>query len=252
MPEKARPQAGAGGSAGRVIAGVARGRRLVAPGAGTRPLGDRVKQSLFAIIEPEVKDGAFLDLFAGSGAAGIEALSRGARSAVFVERNRQAGQAIERNLRTTGLLGPRARIVATDALGWLAGRGLRSEAGPGAKAAVDAQPNKGRPGAGAAGDGAGDGPIDGVRQGPDVERGPFDAIVLDPPYDEPTLLDRCLEAIAAAGPGATLTAGGVAVAKHFQRTGPAARYGLLRSAREARFGETTLTFYRWSEVEEVG
>jgi hypothetical protein len=62
----------------------ARGRRLAAPGAGTRPLSDRVKQSLFAIIEPDIRDHAFLDLFAGSGAGGIEALSRGAERAVFV------------------------------------------------------------------------------------------------------------------------------------------------------------------------
>ena len=68
------------GSAGRVIAGSAAGRRLSAPGPGTRPLADRVKQTLFAILEPELRGRAFLDLFAGSGAGGIEALSRGARA----------------------------------------------------------------------------------------------------------------------------------------------------------------------------
>jgi hypothetical protein len=62
--------------AGRVIAGTARGTRLVAPGEGTRPLGDRVKQTLFAVLEPDLPGASFLDLFAGSGAAGIEALSR--------------------------------------------------------------------------------------------------------------------------------------------------------------------------------
>ena len=64
--------------AGRVIAGRARGIRLAGPGAGTRPMGDRVKQTLFAILEPDLPDARVLDLFAGSGAAGIEALSRGA------------------------------------------------------------------------------------------------------------------------------------------------------------------------------
>ncbi|MFL5678988.1 MAG: RsmD family RNA methyltransferase, partial [Chloroflexota bacterium] len=68
--------------AGRVIAGTARGIRLVAPGEGTRPLADRVKETLFAILEPELRGARFLDLFAGSGAAGIEALSRGADAAV--------------------------------------------------------------------------------------------------------------------------------------------------------------------------
>ena len=72
-----------------MIAGTARSIRLDAPGPGTRPLGDRVKQTLFAILEPDLRGAAFLDLFAGSGAAGIEALSRGAARATFVERDRR-------------------------------------------------------------------------------------------------------------------------------------------------------------------
>jgi len=77
--------------AGRVIAGSARGLRLLAPGEGTRPLADRVKQTLFAVLEAGSLGPwpvAFLDLFAGSGAGGIEALSRGAPRATFVERDR--------------------------------------------------------------------------------------------------------------------------------------------------------------------
>jgi 16S rRNA (guanine966-N2)-methyltransferase len=88
--------------AGRVIAGTARGVRLVGPGAGTRPLGDRAKQALFAILEPDLVDRRVLDLFAGSGAAGIEALSRGASFVVFVERSATACRVIDRNLRATG------------------------------------------------------------------------------------------------------------------------------------------------------
>ena len=76
--------------AGRVIAGTARSIRLDAPGPGTRPLADRVKQTLFAILEPDLPRARFLDLFAGSGAAGIEALSRGAAHATFVERDQRA------------------------------------------------------------------------------------------------------------------------------------------------------------------
>ena len=68
-----------------MIAGSAKGIRLRAPGPGTRPLSDRVKQTLFAILEPELEGARVLDLFAGSGAGGIEALSRGAASATFVE-----------------------------------------------------------------------------------------------------------------------------------------------------------------------
>jgi 16S rRNA (guanine(966)-N(2))-methyltransferase RsmD len=104
--------------AGRVIAGTAAGRRLRAPGPGTRPLADRVKQTLFAILEPDLPGASVVDLFAGSGAAGIEALSRGAASAVFVERDAGAVAVIEENLRTTGLAGS-ALVVRGDALGWI-------------------------------------------------------------------------------------------------------------------------------------
>lgn len=104
--------------AGRVIAGTARGIRLEAPGDATRPLGDRVKQTLFAIVEPELRDARVLDVFAGSGAAGIEALSRGAASATFVERDRDAVRAIESNLARTRLA-DRAVIVRGDAIAWL-------------------------------------------------------------------------------------------------------------------------------------
>jgi len=103
--------------AGRVIAGSARSIRLDAPGPGTRPLGDRVKQTLFAILQPDIAGSRFLDLFAGSGAAGIEALSRGAASATFVERDPGAIRVIETNLARTGLA-DRARVVRGDVLAW--------------------------------------------------------------------------------------------------------------------------------------
>ena len=88
----------------RVIAGKAKGRRLRSvPGDITRPITDRVKESLFNILGDEVVDAFFLDLFAGTGSVGIEALSRGARRAVFVERNRRAIETIKENLKITGL-----------------------------------------------------------------------------------------------------------------------------------------------------
>lgn len=200
------------GSAGRVIAGSARGRPLTAAGAGTRPLGDRVKQTLFAVLEPTIRGRAFLDLFAGSGAAGIEALSRGAARAVFVERDARAIRAIEANLASTGLAASSARVIRADVAAWLR------------DAATGASP---KPAVGA-----------------------FAAVVIDPPYDRPTDLESALRAIAAAGPGAILAADGTVVAKHFSKTPPAAEIGLLRSVRERRFGETTLTFMRWREEED--
>ena len=105
--------------AGRVIAGSARGVRLRAPGPGTRPLSDRVKQTLFAILDPDLPGAAFLDLFAGSGAAGIEALSRGAASATFVEKDQGAAAVIDANLKATALAGPAASIVRWDVVRWL-------------------------------------------------------------------------------------------------------------------------------------
>src|SRR5881392_3674445 len=96
--------------AGRVIAGSAKGIRLRAPGPGTRPLADRVKQTLFAVLEPDLGEARFLDLFAGSGAAGIEALSRGAASATFVEKDARAATVIADNLRATQL-GERATVI---------------------------------------------------------------------------------------------------------------------------------------------
>jgi 16S rRNA (guanine966-N2)-methyltransferase len=101
-----------------VIAGTARGIRLVGPGGGTRPLGDRVKQSLFAILEPGLRDTVFVDLYAGSGAAGIEALSRGASKAIFVERDPGALDAIRRNLKAAGV-GDRAVVVRGSVSSWL-------------------------------------------------------------------------------------------------------------------------------------
>jgi 16S rRNA (guanine966-N2)-methyltransferase len=106
--------------AGRVIAGTARSIRLDAPGPGTRPLADRVKQTLFAILEPALPGSRFLDLFAGSGAGGIEALSRGAAHATFVERDPRAIRTVRSNLVRTALGDPEAStVVRADALAWL-------------------------------------------------------------------------------------------------------------------------------------
>jgi 16S rRNA (guanine966-N2)-methyltransferase len=106
--------------AGRVIAGTARSIRLQGVGPDTRPLADRVKQTAFAILEPGLRDSRFLDLFAGSGAAGIEALSRGAARVSFVDQAPDAVAAIHANLERTHLAGTRAHVVRTEALEWLA------------------------------------------------------------------------------------------------------------------------------------
>jgi 16S rRNA (guanine966-N2)-methyltransferase len=88
----------------RIIGGKARGRRIRSvPGATTRPITDKVREALFNIIGPDIQGSAFLDLFAGTGSVGIEALSRGAEYVSFVERNRQPITIIRENLKSTQL-----------------------------------------------------------------------------------------------------------------------------------------------------
>ncbi len=131
--------------AGRVITGSAGGLRLEAPGHATRPFSDKVKQALFSILESERADiweRPMLDLFAGSGAIGIEALSRGAPAAVMVERDGRAVGVIKRNLEHTHL-GATARVVRADVLAYLAAATVAEATGP---------------------------------------LGPFGSVVLDPPY----------------------------------------------------------------------
>ena len=183
-----------------MIAGSARSIRLEAPGPATRPLGDRVKQTLFAIVEPDLRGSRFLDLFAGSGAAGIEALSRGAAHATFLERDDRAARTIRANLERTGFAGmDRATVVRADALTWLRDRRRASEAR-------------------------------------------FDLVLVDPPYEDTEAMTAALESVAG-----MLSPRARVVAKHFWRTPPPARVGLLASERERRFGETALTFYRPTE-----
>jgi 16S rRNA (guanine966-N2)-methyltransferase len=113
----------------RVITGSAKGRRLASvPGQSTRPITDRVKEALFNILAGEVEDASVLDLFAGTGGVGIEALSRGARKVWFVDKEWKAIQTIKANLQITGFL-PNAKVFRQDAF-----RLLRQAAG---KAAFD-------------------------------------------------------------------------------------------------------------------
>jgi 16S rRNA (guanine(966)-N(2))-methyltransferase RsmD len=157
-------------------------------------MGDRVKQTLFAILDPDLPDATVLDLFAGSGAGGIEALSRGAARAVFVDRDAGAVRVIGDNVRKAGVEAL-ATVVRRDAIAWLAD--------------------------------------------PSTDGGPFDLVLVDPPYADTEAMGRALELV-----GPRVAVDGRVVAKHFWRETPPARVGLLASERERRFGETALTFYR--------
>ena len=174
----------------RVIAGSAGGIRLDAPrDRAIRPITDRVKETLFGILGDRVLDARVLDLYAGSGAIGIEALSRGAASATFVERSRDAAELIRGNLRRTHLeeLGD---VRAVDVKRFLSG--------------ADAA-------------------------------GPYDLVLLDPPYEERDILAPLERLVPMLAPGATV------VVKAFWRTPIPTPEG-LRPWRERRFGETALTF----------
>ncbi len=103
----------------RVIAGSARGRKLrLVPGEGTRPISDRVKEALFNILGLDVQDATMLDLFAGTGSVGIEALSRGAAFARFVDRSGRAIEIIHHNLNHTHLA-EKSEVLRMDAFALL-------------------------------------------------------------------------------------------------------------------------------------
>ena len=105
----------------RVITGTAKGRQLKTPkGLSTRPTADRVKEGIFSIIQFEVEGRRVLDLFAGSGQLGIEALSRGAARAVFVDQGAEPIALIKENLQKTGL-SDRATVVRSDYQSYLSG-----------------------------------------------------------------------------------------------------------------------------------
>ena len=191
--------------AGRVITGSAGGLRLRSPGGGTRPLSDRVKQALFAIVEAERGDAwdvPMLDAFAGSGAAAIEALSRGAPHALLIEDDGRAAAVVRANLRSASVA-ERARVIQRDAIAVL------------------------RAGRSAHGD----------------EDVAFGVAVLDPPYDRPDLLSASLRALGDASLE-WLDPEACVVAKHFWRDRPPDPAGDLSLTRDRRFGETALSVYR--------
>ena len=173
----------------RVIAGAARGVPLAVPrGRATRPITDRVKETLFAILGDRVPGARVLDLYAGSGAIGIEALSRGAASADFVERGRPSVDAIRANLDATRLADG-ARVHAVPVERFLA----------------------------------------------EAPGGPWDLVVLDPPYEERAIVAPLRALATHLAPGATV------VVKAFWRTEVPAVDRLV-PIRQRRFGETMLTF----------
>jgi 16S rRNA (guanine(966)-N(2))-methyltransferase RsmD len=159
-----------------------------------RPLTDQAKEALFNILGSRIQNCVFLDLFAGTGAVGIEALSRGAAIALFVEKKPMAVSLIRQNLELTGL-SDRAEVYALDVL-----KALNLFERKGAK---------------------------------------FDLVFVGAPYDDP-ILEKTLIKISETS---ILRSQALVVAEHRKQHSLAEAYGKLRLVREARYGETTLSFY---------
>jgi 16S rRNA (guanine(966)-N(2))-methyltransferase RsmD len=175
----------------RIIAGTNKGRGLKAPKwAGLRPTSDKLRETLFNILAPHVIDARVLDVFAGTGAIALEALSRGAAAATCVEQDRRAVQLIEEN---------RARC----------GEEMRCAIIRDSVERALARPLPG---------------------------GPFDIIVLDPPYDYPALASAVRDAAGQRQPGAVL------VLEHASRVAPPAPDGLTVT-RTVKSGDSALSFY---------
>jgi 16S rRNA (guanine966-N2)-methyltransferase len=173
----------------RIIAGEFKGRRLKAPRwEGLRPTSDKLRETLFNILAPRIAGARVLDVFAGTGAVGLESLSRGAAFVVFVEHDRRAAQLIGENVR---LCGAENRCVI-----------IRERAEHALQRAID--------------------------------HGPFDVVVLDPPYDfEPlqTVLEAALRQVAPEG---------LLILEHaFRRAVPDVTGG--RVTRTVRSGDSALT-----------
>jgi 16S rRNA (guanine(966)-N(2))-methyltransferase RsmD len=179
----------------RVIAGTAKGKRLKSPQGKIRPLSDQARESLFNILQPIVEGSYFLDLFAGTGSVGIEALSRGATLSIFVELDKKTVQVIRENLENCGFP-DRSEVYALDVI-----RGLKILKRKGAK---------------------------------------FGIIFIGAPYGSPNL-EKALQELS---DGSLLNEAGVVVAEHRFKHKIPLEFGALKQVREARYGDTLLSFYK--------
>jgi len=196
----------------RIIAGSLRSRTLEAPpGLKTRPTTDRLRETLFNVLAPRLEGAAFLDLYAGSGAVGLEALSRGVARVAFVERAPAALRVLRGNLERLGLrAGFRIHAAAVGAtLRKLeAGSGLSRGAAPGAK---------------------------------------FDLVFLDPPWDAAPEYAATLGLLGGSASG-LLTESAFVIAEHRRKQRLEDRYGSLTRIRLLEQGDAALSFYAGNPV----
>jgi len=197
----------------RVIAGTYRSRQLIAPrGSDTRPTSDRLRETLFNILAPRVAGCRFADLYAGTGAVGIEAISRGAEQVWFAEKAEPALAAIRANLKTLKI----ARGFAMEERG--TGALLERLAKAAQKVTTES--------------------VAGARAG-DL----LDLVYLDPPWEAEAEYANTLHLLGSARGRLMLAPGALIVAEHKSKDQLAARYGELAQTRTLKQGDAALSFY---------
>jgi 16S rRNA (guanine966-N2)-methyltransferase len=213
----------------RIIGGALGGRRLAAPpGAVTRPTADRVREALFNILGPPDPGLRALDVCAGAGALGLEALSRGAASAWFVERAPAALRCLHGNVSALGV--ERAcRIVRGDAVAVLR-RWDAAQAQAQAQTETDTEPEA-------------------KTDPPDADPGlRFGWVFLDPPYQS----DLAPRLLAVLGAGRLLAPDACVVLEHDRRNPPDLQHGCLVRTDHRRYGDTELSLYRSPSQPDAG
>ncbi|HEY1210425.1 MAG TPA: 16S rRNA (guanine(966)-N(2))-methyltransferase RsmD [Terracidiphilus sp.] len=211
----------------RIIAGSLRSRRLEAPkGLGTRPTSDRLRETLFNVLAARIQGAAFLDLYAGSGAVGMEALSRGAARVEFIERDPAALKVLRGNLERLGLAGPEAswewRIHAA-----AVGAFLHRAAAAGRKR----EPNE-----------AIRERHETIRERHEAVQERYEVLFLDPPWEAAEEYAATLGLLGGAAAG-LLGTDAVVIAEHRRKMRLEDRYGLLERTRLLEQGDAALSFY---------
>jgi 16S rRNA (guanine966-N2)-methyltransferase len=197
----------------RVIAGTYRSRPLIAPrGTGTRPTSDRLRETLFNILAPRVAGCRFADLYAGTGAVGIEALSRGAAHVWFAEKADPALATIRDNLKTLKIA--HGFTLEERGVGALLERLVKKATDPGNSRAPEL----------------------------------LDLIYLDPPWEAEAEYTNTLHLLGSARGARILAPGALVVAEHNSKTQLAARFGALSQTRTLKQGDAALTFYATNDL----